>query len=174
MKKFLLIFFLLIWFMCICAAGSKADDAWVLCQPDSYVNVRSNPKATASITGRLYAGDRVCLEGRTRNGYIHVSGVASEAGEGWVSEGFLVQNMPEEDGHIYRIEASGRVACRRGIDGTRRRWLRTDDVLMVYMRSDEWCLTSQGFVQTEYIDFSVPVDFHSELDPDDMTWEQDG
>ena len=175
MKRFLLIFVVLFVFMALCMVNSRTvgEDAWVLCQPDSYVNVRIRPHKTARITGRLYSGDSVRLDGHSCNGYCHVSGVASEDGDGWVSTGYLVYSSPEEDGHTYRIDASGRVACRRGVDGTRRRWLHTDDILTVYMRSEEWCLTSQGFVQTEFIDFTLPVDFHTELDPDDMTWEAD-
>ena len=132
---------------------SGLKEAWVLCQPDSYINIRTNPKKNSEVSGYLLSGDKILTDGKQRNGYLHILGY-TENGEGWVSKGYVVYSEAVQDGNQYKIDAKGRVACRRSVNGTRRRWLLNGDILTVYMVSDEWCLTSEGFVKTEFIDFS--------------------
>ena len=148
-------------------------EAWVLCQPGSYVHVRSNPSRNSQDNGSLYSGDRIFLDGHTDNGFAHCVLMHNEAGEGWVSKGFIVYDKPLQDGRKYMIFANGRVACRRAIGGDRRKWLHDGDVLTVYMVSLEWCLTSQGFVKTDCIDLKNPIVEGRNLDPDGLLWEDD-
>lgn len=149
-------------------------EAWVLCQPGSYVHVRANPSRNSQDNSVLYSGDRIILDGRVKNGFYHCVLMANEAGEGWVSKGFVVHDKPFSDGRKYLVSANGRVACRRSINGDRRHWLHDGDIITVYMVSIDWCLTNQGFVKTECIDLKNPiVESASNLNADDMTWEED-
>lgn len=161
----------------ICCTSSYAEEdytmAWVLCQPDSWVNSRRFPKKDGEVNARLFPGDKILLDGKQKHGFMHAVGIASEDGDGWVSEGFIVYSEPNQDGHDHLVKAKGRVACRRSIGGTRRHWLRDGDILTVYLISDEWCLTNEGFVKTEFIDLESRVDIGESTNPDDMTWEND-
>ena len=150
---------------------TEYTEAWVLCQPDSYINIRAFPKKDAEKSGYLMSGDRIFVDGSSKRGFMHVYGV-TEAGEGWVAKGYIVYSEPYADGHRYPVHAKGRVAARRTVNGTRRRWLHDGDILTVYMVSDEWCLTSQGFVKTEYIDLTSRQDCEN-VDPLGMTWEDE-
>ena len=49
------------------------------------------------------------------------------------------------------ITGKGRVAARKTIDGQRRKWLKPGDIVTVYRISDEWAITSAGFVRSDYI-----------------------
>lgn len=150
----------------------RYEDAWVLCQPDSYINIRTFANKRSEVAGYLYSGDHVLLDGATKNGYYHVI-VGVEAGEGWIKKGYVIRSKPERDGHVYPISANGRVAARRTVNGTRRRWMHDGDEVKVYMRSEEWCLTNQGFIITECIDLESRMDIDQMSDPEDMTWEDE-
>ena len=112
------------------------------------------------------------MDGVSKNGYYHVI-VGVEAGEGWIKKGYVVHSKPERDGHVYPISANGRVAARRTVNGTRRRWMHDGDEVKVYMRSEDWCLTNQGFIKTECIDLESRMDIDQMSDPEDMTWEDE-
>lgn len=148
-------------------------EAWVLCQPDSWVNSRRFPKKDGEINAYLFSGTKIFLDGKQKRGFVHAVGMNSEDGDGWVSKGFIVYSEPVEDGHRYPVRATGRVAARRAVGGTRRRWLHDGDEVTVYMISDEWCLTNEGFVKTEFIDLDSRLDIDTPASPEDMTWEAD-
>lgn len=156
----------------VTSAHGEEIEAWVLCQPDSFIYVRSFPKKTSDPLGYLYSGDRVFLDGKAKGNFVHIINANTESGDGWVSKGYIVHSEPYEDGHVYRIEASGRVSARRTVGGTRRRWLHTNDIVTVYMVSEDWCLTSQGFIRTSCIDLSQRQDI-DDMDPGEMTWEEE-
>ena len=148
-------------------------EAWVLCQPDSWVNSRRFPKKDAEVNAYLFSGDKIFLDGKQKRGFAHCSGMNNEDGEGWVYKGFLVYSEPVPDGHVHPIDAKGRVACRRYVDGTRRCWVYDEDPVTVYMISDEWCLTNKGFIKTEFIDLTTRLDISELTDPSEMTWEDE-
>lgn len=148
-------------------------EAWVLCQPNSWVNSRRFPKKDAEVNAYLDSGTKLYLDGKTKRGFAHCVGMNNEDGEGWVYKGFLVYSEPVPDGHVYPIDAKGRVACRRYVNGTRRCWAHKDDPVTVYMVSDEWCLTNKGFIKTEFIDLTTRLDISKPTDPDEMTWEEE-
>ena len=127
-----------------------AEDAWIMCQPDSFVNIREFPGKGGRVVGYLELGDAV-QTGRNRNGYTHVTGISNESGEGWVASGYIVTDAPQVETVAAKVDANGRVACRRAIGGNRRKWLHAGDDLTLYASSAEWSITSEGFVRTQYI-----------------------
>ncbi|MBR6982175.1 MAG: hypothetical protein IKH75_01355 [Ruminococcus sp.] len=127
---------------------------WVLCQPDSYVNVREFAKKGSSEVAMGESGDWFWSDLKTKNGFIHVFGWF-EAGEGWINKGYVVFDEPEEVNCCHRIDSNGRVACRRTIGGNRRCWAYCDDIVMVYWKADEWAVTNRGFIKTEFINFGM-------------------
>lgn len=133
---------------------AKSEEAvWVLCQPDSWVNVRTAPSKHSSEIGRLECGDIAYTDGKIKNGYIHLINLSLEENEGWIKKGYIVYDEPYKPA-IYetRVESKGRVAARKTIKGNRRCWLKDGQSIKVYMASAEWCVTNKGFVKTQFID----------------------
>ena len=126
------------------------EEGWIMCQPDSYVNVRETPGKAGKVSGYLQLGDAIQTDGH-RNGYTHVTGIGTEDGEGWVAGGYIVTDAPQIETVAAKVDADGRVACRRAIGGNRRKWLHAGDQLTLYASSAEWSITSEGFVRTQYI-----------------------
>lgn len=127
-----------------------AEDGWIMCQPDSYVNIRESPGEAGRVVGYLELGDAIQTD-KHHNGYAHVTGLSTEGGEGWVASGYIVADAPQIETVAAWVDSDGRVACRRAIGGNRRKWLRPGDTLTLYASSAEWSMTSEGFVQTKYI-----------------------
>ena len=132
----------------------SADDKliYVLCDPESYVNVRKTPKLDGEKTGWLLCGDSVMTDGKKKNHFLHVYGI-TEDGEGWVHIGFVVDDKPVvEEGCHASIAANGKVRARWCIGGRRAAWLEVCDDVNVLARSDEWTVTNRGFIKTEYLE----------------------
>lgn len=140
----------------VCAIGALAEEtlteAWVLCQPDSYINIRARANSRSEKAGYLLSGDRIWIDGKTADGFAHCDRMTNEAGEGWVYAGYIVFEEPKEINRRCRIQANGRVAARRTIDGERRTWLINGSEITVYQTAGEWAVTDEGFIKTEYID----------------------
>ena len=132
-------------------AFADGYDCYVICNPDSYVNARSTPVKTAEIVGRYDCGDRMTTDGKERSGYLHLIDCSFEVEEAWISVRYVVYDEPEVTTFRAEITGSGRVCARRWIGGKRNCWLKPGQMVTVYAVSDEWCVTSKGFVQTQFV-----------------------
>ncbi|MBO7422594.1 MAG: hypothetical protein J6T99_04315, partial [Oscillospiraceae bacterium] len=94
----------------------------MLCQPDSYVNVREFAKKGNNEIGIMECGDAAYTDGRTKRGFLYLCGVNNELGYGWVHKGYVVYSEPVIITLETNIYANGRVACGRSIGGPRRCW----------------------------------------------------
>ena len=116
---------------------------------DSYVNIRENPKKGAAKVGYACCGDDFQTDGKTRNGFLHVF-APIEAGEGWISTGYIVYSHPEEVAETWRVDSNGRVAARYSIGGSRYKWLKNGEDIYVYYVA-EVAVTNRGFVDARYL-----------------------
>lgn len=131
------------------AIGGDGELVWVLCNPKSFVNIRTGPSGRSEIGGRAECGDRYFTDGTKRKGFVHVD-APIEAGDGWISDRYIVYTEPVYVGKVCRIQSKGRVACREYIGGDRTRWLNDGDEVTVYWMA-EWAVTNKGFIQSEFI-----------------------
>lgn len=151
----IIIVILLINIYCLTNARAEEKDCWILCQPDSYVNVRMYPKKKSEEIGRLECGDSIYTDGKVKNGYLHIF-VSFELLEGWVHKGYVVYDEPYTPYLANtNVKSNGRVAARRTIKGERRCWLKNEQPIKVYMVSEEWCVTDKGFVKTKFVDLGI-------------------
>ena len=127
---------------------AAAESVFVLCQPDSFVNVRMFPKRGAEVAGRVELGDELETDGERRNGFIHVCGFEGGA---WINAGFVTEYPVTKCKAETEIVSTGRVACRRSVNGTRRKWLPNGQKVVIFAFSDDWAITNQGFIQTQYL-----------------------
>jgi hypothetical protein len=125
-----------------------------MCQPDSYVNIRSKPNGKSQIEGYALCGYDLETDGKMKNGFLHVY-TSVEAGEGWIANGYVVWDEPTEVNEWYYICSPWRVAIRRTIGGKMRKWGYNLDSLKVYWISDEWSVTNEGFVKTEFLEVDM-------------------
>lgn len=147
MKRILAAFLpLLLAVLLIC--GAAAESVFVLCQPDSFVYVREFPKKGAPEAGRVELGCELETDGIRKNGYIHVFGFEGDA---WINAGFVTDTPVEIQTIETEVNSSGRVACRRSIKGTRRKWLSDGQKVVIYAFSDDWAITNHGFIQMRFL-----------------------
>lgn len=133
-------------------AGKRATDAWVICKPGDYIIAREWPNRKGDGLGQLDTGYPLHLDGKTKNGFAHCIDTALEKNDCWVYSGYIVFSEPEwMNGEWYTIEAGGRVQARRYIDGPRLCWLKPGTELQVFWISEEWSVTTRGFIKTEFL-----------------------
>jgi hypothetical protein len=129
----------------------RAENAWVLCHPESYVVCRKSPNKNSQVIGAFYVGDAVITTGRVKNGYAKLKNLPFEYETGWLNTGYLVNDPPQEVNEKYVITSNSTVLARRNIGGAVRRKLKNGASLTVYWSSPEWSVTSQGFIKTDFI-----------------------
>lgn len=150
MKRFIALIMLIAAIMAAFSAAFADSLIFILCDPKTPVNVRRSPKMGTKITGQLDFGDCVETDGEEKNGFIHV--YAGDAGEGWIHSGYVVSDQPEKVKARACIAATGRVMSYKRIGGKRRNWLEIGDEVKVIALSDEWAVTSKGYIRTKYLE----------------------
>ena len=133
----------------VSAGRGEQETVYVLCNPESYVNIREKPSTRSARAGFAYCGDDFKTDGKEKNGFLHIF-AGTESGEGWISKGFIVYCKPEEVDEVWEIESNGRVAARNTVGGKRTRWLKNGDSVKVYYVA-EVAVTGVGFVDARYV-----------------------
>jgi len=131
----------------------RGETVWVICQPDSFVYIRSSPRFRSQEVAYLSVGDALETDGKTNGPWIHVY-YFCEAGEGWIYKGYVTNSKPEiyEKG-LRAVTGFRNVRARRNVNGKLRRTLKKGTDLLAYVVSDEWTITNAGFIRTRYLDF---------------------
>ena len=178
LKRF--IFLLLAIVLFVSCSVAENTSVWVLCQPDSYVNIRPFASKRHDPCGIMECGWDGETDGTTKNGYILVYSISTEAGCGWIKKGYIVYSKPIVHTYNTNIYSKGRVACWRSIGGNRRCWAKNGDCITVYATSEEWAVTNKGFIRTEYlgVDYNQLLkleleDGQSDTESIDLHWEHD-
>ena len=130
-------------------AEETTTNAWALCK--TYINIRLWPSKEATAVGFLDPCDRVEVDGRTKNGFAHVTYPV----DGWVYAGYLTFSEPKAVGETYTVVARRRVAARRWVDGPQmgtKPWLINGSEVTVLYMSDDWALTNRGYVKAEWLE----------------------
>ena len=147
------------WVLGLCELAmeeARGADAWIICQPGDWIHARDRASTKSESLGMLVTGDRVTIDGKNRNGFMHVIDLRLEQTEGWIYAGYLVTEEPVDmGGEARRIRANGRVACRRYVDGPRRCWVVNGSTVKVYYMGGGWAVTNKGFIQAEFIGEAV-------------------
>ena len=158
MKRMIMLLMALILLCTVASAERIQEEIWVLCMPDSEVNVRERPKKTGEIFGGAMCGACMWTDNVKRNGYLHVLDLAAESDTGWISARYVVYDEPVEVNAVMEIRSDGRVACRRWINGKINSWIMNGDRLTVYWMSPSWAVTSRGYIRSEFLTEVVESD----------------
>lgn len=148
------VIFILLAIIFLAVGIAKADETrFILCdpKPTNHVAVRRSPRKGAEETGRLFCGDEILTDGKTKNGYLHILGM-TEYGEGWVHTGYVVDDQPVIEICNATVAANGRVMSWRYIGNKKNGWLDVCTEVKVFARSDEWAVTSKGYIRMKYLE----------------------
>ena len=131
-------------------AEEAYTQAWIICQPNDYINARSKPSGNSKKVGWFDPGDEILLDGQKKNGYLHCVGRFET--DAWVFSGYVVYEEPVRvNVHAYVI-SKGDLQARKYVGGKRRCWLKTGDELEVRWWTSDWCVTNKGFVMTKFLE----------------------
>lgn len=150
MKRAIVLMILLAILPGVVSAGGRKNEpvsGWVLCQPDSKVNIREKPKKTAEVVAWGYAGDEIQLDGRKRGKWLHVI-IPCETGEGWIRADYVSLDPPEDVGSGKFETLVNRVRVRASAGGRVIRRLKKGVTVTVSIVTAEWCVTNVGFIKT--------------------------
>ena len=97
------------------AEDEYRSQAWVMCRPGDFVNVRAKPGTKAEVIGRFDCGDAFMTDWETRDGWIHAVELGLEETEGWIHLGYVSAWEPEwRNGEEAKVTGT---AAGRGRDG---------------------------------------------------------
>ena len=126
---------------------------YAICK-DSSVNVRANPSSKAKIEGYLEFGWDVQVTDSKKDSsgtlWYRIEGT-TELGYGWVCSMYLVPSKPERVDMIATVDANGRVATYKRINGERKGWVSPGTEVNVTIYTADWCHTDKGWIRTEYL-----------------------
>ena len=135
------------------AAENVTAKAWVICQKGDYVNLRAKPSTSSRTVGQVDCGDVLELDGTTENGFARVVNLTIDSpAEVWIHTGYIVFDEPRWYGDTMVVVGNAKVAARKCCEGDLRKWLKPDTEVFVYWWTEEWCVTSKGFIKTEYLE----------------------
>lgn len=130
-------------------AFADTGEYYILCRPQSRVNVRNKPAKTASVTAWVECGQKVTVE-KYKNGFAFVTGLASEIPDGWIYAGYLVDEEPVV--REYKAEVwEGNVIARKCVNGKRLRVLKEGKIVTVFAKTHTWAVTNKGFVMCDWL-----------------------
>lgn len=139
----------------ILIGASSADEMYVLCRPNDYVNVREFPSTKGAQAGRLECGDSIDTDGITKKdkqGRTWVQVYGGFEGDAWICAMYLQDSPVVVCKCTGYVSSKGRVALRRSPNGKRIKWLKNGTELSILAMSDDWVLTTTGYVKREYLD----------------------
>ena len=134
------------------ARSEDLTEAYIICVPGDQVNIRSHPNTKREPEGWLDPGDMVYLDGKKKSGFMHCVGLTTEAGEGWVHKGYLVDEEPVYLNQNATIISRGRLAARKYVNGKRTRWLKPLATVKIYYWTSEWAVTNCGYIKSKYLE----------------------
>ncbi|MBE5803344.1 MAG: SH3 domain-containing protein [Clostridiales bacterium] len=142
------------WGMAIQTAYAEDDtwSCWAVCQPGSWVCVRTRPSLGATVIGRVLDGQQLTADAYTENGWYHIIDLPLEQSEGWICMNYLSDEEPTAcGGAVWTVVANGRVAVREGMGGECKMWIQPGAEVEVHMLAGEWAVTSCGFIRAKYL-----------------------
>ena len=151
MKRLIAILLLLAALTSVSTGVCDEYGVFILCNPNTNVNVRSSPKKGTSVVGWIDFGDEVLTDGEKRNGFLHV--FTSGEMDGWIHSGYVVEDEPRKVERAWaNVAATGRVMTYKRIGGQKNGWVEIGTQVRVYAISEEWAVTNRGYIRTKYLE----------------------
>lgn len=124
---------------------------FVLCDPDSSVNIREKPRKTGIVLGQMLCGDELTLDGKTQGEWLHVTGLSMEMDGGWINRKYVADARVTVE-EFDAVTTAAKVRVREGVNGKITRRMKKGAKVRVLASSAGWCVTTVGFIRTEYLE----------------------
>lgn len=121
---------------------------FVLCDPESTVNIRETPDKSGIILGEMLCGDELKLDGKTRGEWLHVVDLGLEMSEGWISRRYVSDARVTVERYLAKTKVA-KVRVRANIDGKVTRRLKKGATVTVLASAPDWSVTDVGYIRTE-------------------------
>lgn len=121
---------------------------FILCNPDTTVNMRFEPRKTGTVVACMECGDPVRLDGGKYGEWLHV--VTGDENGAWVHQGYVVDIKVTVE--TRQARAKTKVRTRNMVRGRLTGTLRKGQEVTVYAYSEECCFTSKGYIKTKYLE----------------------
>lgn len=143
----------LILIMIVLTGTALADEhiGYVICNPNSRVNVRESPSKHADVIGYKELGSEITLDGKTNGRWLHIVNANLENSDGWIYEGNVVYSVPREINTEHKATVNN-LRARSSADGKIIKTLKKGTKVIVLVKSDKWCVTNTGYIQTRYLE----------------------
>lgn len=147
MKRFIALLAILV---SLTESAISEHNIWVMCK--TYVNIREKPSSKSDAIGFLDSGEGLETDWVRSGDWLHLIHLSCETDEGWVYAGYVVDSEPKKVDAECKVVSNGRVALRTKVDGDRRAWAKNGAILKVLWTSQDWALTTRGYIKSEYLE----------------------
>ena len=135
----------------LCYAEEEGESCWVLCNPDSYVALRTGPSKHTAEFGGAMCGAELRTNGRKSGGFLWVYDIPAEYDTGWINSGYIVYDEPHEVFAEMTVRSDGRVAIRKSVGGKIKSWAQSGDRIYVLWMSNSWAVTNRGYMMSKFL-----------------------
>ena len=154
MRRFLAI---LLAVLIVLMSFATAENLYVLCNPKDYVNVRMTPSTNGIVVGRFDCGDEFETDGevkRDKKGrlWVHVVNAHLESTDAWLMKFYAQETPITIETATATIVSNARTAVRVNPNGRRRKWAKNGDDFKVLAYSEEWVLTTAGYIAYDCVE----------------------
>ena len=131
---------------------TEMDQVFVMCQPDSYVVIRSSPRKAYNESEYGFAGERLYTDWKVKNGYLHVYGPFEDV-SGWIKQIYVSVWEPYvyQDGKDF-VVVSRYANCRKWMNGPKKGSVKKGKIIKVFLEGAEWCVTNYGYIKTSCLE----------------------
>ena len=155
-KKIVPILLILLIFVSSFAYAEELMQMYVLCNPNDYVNARYSASTKSSVEGRLECGDIIETDGEVKKDkqgrmWVHIVNPSFES-DSWVCNMYLQDTEVVVRQCTGYVVGNGKTALRRSPKGKRIKWVTFGTELTILAMSDEWALTTQGYIMRDYLE----------------------
>lgn len=135
-------------------AEAEETKAYILCNPESYVNIRVIPNKNGIVSARYLCGDEVTLDGKKKGDWMHVVNAHGESPEGWVHRLYVCESCVVVLDEEQKATTNAKnVRVRNGVNGKILKRVKKGTEVRIMVISMDWCLTNKGYIKTECLDW---------------------
>lgn len=143
-------------FLCLKGVGIAEEEnyieGYILCKEHDLINVRRTPSKKGEEIGLFQCGQKLYLDGKEKNDYMHVCNLTLELTDGWVYKGYIVFDEPVKVDSEYKVISPQRLAVRKYVDGKIIKWLKPKSIVDVVYITKEWAVTNKGFIKRKFLE----------------------
>lgn len=153
MKYFFMLSILLLFMFFPSASIGESEEpveCYILCNPETYINIRTEPNKHSIAGGWAGCGDSVYPTGKTKGKWSQIVSTFDGYDYLWVITDYIVPDQPERiTGYV--ITTADKVHIRKTPGGDSNGRVKKGTRIRAYARSHDWICTNRGYISTEFV-----------------------